>query len=601
MAEEKIDISENPEKIVIEGDHTRRNSTGNLRISKRMKVLPRYLSDSVSSCHDYCKYGIKHELEKKPRNYVPKRITERSGKDQDQVENVNLEAKKKKSVISRRPLGDSKSKTTEEHKISKKNTPVLAKKTAALVDSRSQTKEHKITKKSTHVLAKKTSVSSKPVFSPGDRNDVSAKHNSDSRDKTLQTKPSSFSTPGSLSSRRYREIVPHKAVGDVQVSPAGGSSSRGQSDIITSKEIKVSRVGSDISTSKEMKVSRVGSDISTSKEMKGSKVGKKSDLLRPRVSPSPKPSTKRESIAKSECRREPKQASHVKSQRSISKAESKQPVEENAPEKTLYVIETKPDDPTMGLTQNGNGTAHSSQNPSQSPPSTKSRRLRHTRNGIPISRSSSSSSLSSGKKSLRRIKTGNSKAASSSSSLSLLSSSSSASESMNNDGSDPTAEGSGTKSDKQIASRKADHTRRPRRVRKVISTDKIGSPRKLHFTRGKVIEIQARNESPRRLRFKQRKVLDENQNGKADTEARKLKQVVAIGDLPGSETKPTNVVLRHQDVEGKKGGQILLNNVIEETANKLEQTRKSKVKALVGAFETLISLHDTKSSAAKGT
>ncbi|PSS07954.1 Transcriptional regulator ATRX like [Actinidia chinensis var. chinensis] len=587
MAEEKLDISENPEKIVIEGDHTRRNSTGNLRISKRMKVLPRYLSDSVSSCHDYCKYGIKHELEKKPRNSVPKRITERSGKDQDQVENVNLEAKKKKSVISRRPLGDSKSKTTEEHKIAKENTLVLAKKTAALVDSRSQTtEEHKITKKSTHVLAKKTSVSSKPVFAPGDRNDVSAKHTSDSRDKTLQTKPSSFSTPGSLSSRKYREIVPHKAVGDVQVSPAGGSRSRGQSDIITSKEIKVSRVGS---------------EISTNKEMKGSKVGKKSDLLRPRVSPSPKPSTKRESIAKFECRREPKQASHVKCQRSISKAGSKQPVEENAPEKTLYVIETKPDDPTVGLTQNGNGTAHSSQNPSQSPPSTKSRRLRHTRNDIPISRSSSSSSLSSGKKSLRLIKTGNSKAESSSSSLSLLSSSSSASESMNSDGSDPTAEGSGTKSDKQIASHKADHTSRPRQVRKVISTDKIGSPRKLHFTRGKVIEIQARNESPRRLRFKQRKVLDENQNGKADTEVRKLKQVVAIGDLPGSETKPTNVVLRHQDVEGKKGGQILLNNVIEETANKLEQTRKSKVKALVGAFETLISLHDTNSSAAKGT
>ena len=116
-----------------------------------------------------------------------------------------------------------------------------------------------------------------------------------------------------------------------------------------------------------------------------------------------------------------------------------------------------------------------------------------------------------------------------------------------------------------------------------------------------MIEIQARNESPRRLRFKQRKVLGENQNGKADTEARKLKQVVAIGDLPGSETKPTNVVLRHQDVEGKKGGQSLLNNVFEETANKLEKTRKSKVKALVGAFETLISLHDNKSSAAKGT
>ncbi|XP_057480812.1 uncharacterized protein LOC130767810 [Actinidia eriantha] len=333
--------------------------------------------------------------------------------------------------------------------------------------------------------------------------------------------------------------------------------------------------------------------------MKGSRVGKKNNMLRLSASPSHKPSTKRESTAKSEYRKEPKQASHMISQGSNCKAESKQPVHENVPEKTLYVIETKPEDPTVGLAQNGNGAGHFSQNPSQSPPSTKSRRLRHARNGTPISRSFSSSSLSSGKKTLRCIKAGSHKAASSSSSLSM--SSSSASESTNSDGSDPIAEGSETKSEKQIAHPKVDHTSRPRRVGKVISTDKVGSPRKLHFTRGKLIEIQATNESPRRLRFKQRTVFGENQNGKADTKARKLEQVVGIGDLHGSETKTTNVVLRHQDVEGNKGGQSLLNNVIEETASKLEQTRKSKVKALVGAFETLISLQDTKSSAAKGT
>jgi hypothetical protein len=41
----------------------------------------------------------------------------------------------------------------------------------------------------------------------------------------------------------------------------------------------------------------------------------------------------------------------------------------------------------------------------------------------------------------------------------------------------------------------------------------------------------------------------------------------------------------------------LFNNVIEETASKLVETRKSKVKALVGAFETVISLQDKKPSA----
>ena len=52
--------------------------------------------------------------------------------------------------------------------------------------------------------------------------------------------------------------------------------------------------------------------------------------------------------------------------------------------------------------------------------------------------------------------------------------------------------------------------------------------------------------------------------------------------------------LRHQDAQEKKDAQGLFNNVIEETASKLVESRKSKVKALVGAFETVISLQDGK-------
>jgi hypothetical protein len=54
------------------------------------------------------------------------------------------------------------------------------------------------------------------------------------------------------------------------------------------------------------------------------------------------------------------------------------------------------------------------------------------------------------------------------------------------------------------------------------------------------------------------------------------------------------VVLRHQDVKGKKDEQVLSNNVIEETASKLVEIQRSKVKALVSAFETLISLNEKK-------
>ncbi|KAF8661103.1 hypothetical protein HU200_057209 [Digitaria exilis] len=49
------------------------------------------------------------------------------------------------------------------------------------------------------------------------------------------------------------------------------------------------------------------------------------------------------------------------------------------------------------------------------------------------------------------------------------------------------------------------------------------------------------------------------------------------------------VALRHQKTLEKKKSQRLYNNVIEETASKLVKTRKSRVKALVGAFESVIS------------
>ncbi|CAN6343028.1 unnamed protein product [Urochloa humidicola] len=49
------------------------------------------------------------------------------------------------------------------------------------------------------------------------------------------------------------------------------------------------------------------------------------------------------------------------------------------------------------------------------------------------------------------------------------------------------------------------------------------------------------------------------------------------------------VALRHQKTLEKKKSQRLYNGVIEETASKLVKTRKSRVKALVGAFESVIS------------
>ncbi|XP_062116623.1 uncharacterized protein LOC133830620 [Humulus lupulus] len=89
-----------------------------------------------------------------------------------------------------------------------------------------------------------------------------------------------------------------------------------------------------------------------------------------------------------------------------------------------------------------------------------------------------------------------------------------------------------------------------------------------------------------------------HQNMEGTTRRRNFRRKDANGsELAGTKMNSVKVVLRHQNVAGKKIVQSLFNNVIEETASKLVESRKSKVKALVGAFETVISLQDSNPSA----
>ncbi|KAK8586819.1 hypothetical protein V6N13_085839 [Hibiscus sabdariffa] len=115
------------------------------------------------------------------------------------------------------------------------------------------------------------------------------------------------------------------------------------------------------------------------------------------------------------------------------------------------------------------------------------------------------------------------------------------------------------------------------------------------FSRGKIVDVHSDNNGPWQLKFRQGSVLEENQNSITEghiTFTRRGDNTDPNDNEPGEE----KVVLRHQDVLGKQDGNGLFNIVIEETANKLVETRKSKVKALVGAFETVISLQDTRHS-----
>ncbi|XP_051117778.1 uncharacterized protein LOC127242327 isoform X1 [Andrographis paniculata] len=86
-------------------------------------------------------------------------------------------------------------------------------------------------------------------------------------------------------------------------------------------------------------------------------------------------------------------------------------------------------------------------------------------------------------------------------------------------------------------------------------------------------DTKDRFSSPRRLRFRTSRIIEAASGKNADDECLKIN-------------------LKHQTVQRKKEREGLLNNVIEETANKLVLSEKSKVKALVGAFEAVISLQE---------
>ncbi|KAF8118028.1 hypothetical protein N665_0006s0032 [Sinapis alba] len=143
---------------------------------------------------------------------------------------------------------------------------------------------------------------------------------------------------------------------------------------------------------------------------------------------------------------------------------------------------------------------------------------------------------------------------------------------------------------------------------KPLSTESAlnGKSMRLRFKRGKILDVGSKdNNSPRKLKFKRGKILTGADASSKTSSQRSLKTKGTNFTNNDKEQqhkpkpKPLEVVLNHQDTENKSDSRAaLFNNVIEETANKLVETRKSKVKALVGAFESVISLQERNSSPA---
>ncbi|GMH18883.1 hypothetical protein Nepgr_020724 [Nepenthes gracilis] len=134
-------------------------------------------------------------------------------------------------------------------------------------------------------------------------------------------------------------------------------------------------------------------------------------------------------------------------------------------------------------------------------------------------------------------------------------------------------------------------------TRKLSSEEESSASVKLKFRRGKVVEPQSETGPLERLRFRQAGVLADSRGASGNSRRRSFRRRGADGGIISvAKLAAVKVVLRHQNVQGKKDGRVLLNNVIEETASKLVETRKSKVKALVGAFESVISLQEGRQS-----
>lgn len=146
----------------------------------------------------------------------------------------------------------------------------------------------------------------------------------------------------------------------------------------------------------------------------------------------------------------------------------------------------------------------------------------------------------------------------------------------------------------EVSKLKGDNNQCFKVARVICSGNKDGAMTKSKFRKGRTVDQQIVHNVPRKLKFRRGRILGDNDDKHAarrSFEKRELDDDINDAS-PGSE----KVVLRHQDMLGKKDAQGLYNNVIEETASKLVESRKSKVKALVGAFETVISLQESKPS-----
>lgn len=565
MDELGINLSMTRETTKQDEGNSRRNSTGKIFSLNSEERIPHYLRASTGSCHDHCKYGKKHELEVKARcpiKSVPRRLPTKSPNSQNSVESAVFPERKNTAVIKLKHSPDSKTLLPDTCNITKQqlsNNSIDSQNPVGseLLADRKKTSLTKLKSSSCsqpHVYAAPKTMKQEVSSSP-DKLEVSSKKGSIKlKDKSLSAKHVTSSKPKSF-------VVKELFSPDT----SGGSSALRSGDLkigqrtgtsLKPKSLALKQMSSPESSG-GLKGQR-NSDVKISKRARTPIVALKKVLVPPTAPMSPRPSLRRVASLKTQKNKTVKVVSPLKNHHKIRKAKPKQLNNDEVQEKTLYVIKIETENKPLESGQNKNCEVEPS--PPLSSSSPESLCLPN-----PVSFSSHEG------------------------------------EDHESEYTMSETEDYSFSEDSEVDYRENAETLKegdkgkPRKSGMVCSEEKDGQP--LKFRRGKVVDGKFENDSPRRLKFRRGRVLGDNQNVKADAQRRSFKKRGANGDTLATEPGAEKVVLRHQDVQGKKDEKGLFNNVIEETASKLVETRKSKVKALVGAFETVISLQERKPSA----
>ncbi|KAL5987668.1 hypothetical protein ACLOJK_035418 [Asimina triloba] len=512
-----------------EGD-IRRSSTGGAMRGALLtpprgeeKLVPHYLQASAGSCHDFCKYGRKHEFEAKERRPFSRKVM-RDTKVENECEAENHGESKKKPIV--------KSKTTPEVKTESSNkSKITIRKGSSSPKDGDVSDKHVIALKLTTIAvnspdgatksSSKADITNQKSASPAKKSEMSDKYIT-----ALKLKPTAARSPPSSSSKN---LSARKKSIDSTIDSSGSINSRRNSE------------KSDCSGGLTVRRNKEGNMLSQS--LSREKKATKPSIL----SLTPRASLKRISSLNRTKYRSAKVESTAVNQNKLKKSESDT---EKVKEKTLHAVKPKPEIRTTKILRqrSRNGLLHSSS--SSSAPS-KDLLL-------------SSVEGSKGRKSvLSRAYSSISKRADS-------------------------------EKKKLVEISKSIGKRMLRRTPSVRSEVKESVPEKLQFRRGKVLNVEPENNAPRRLKFRKVRSLRDNSKGEVGRRSFRRKREFGNDDKPESHT----IKLKHRDVQREKGEKRLFNDVIEETANKLVETRKSKVKALVGAFETVISLQERKPVAA---